>query len=191
MSENIEDYIEINEKIYLLEEKVESLKSKLKYLSDLIRFHKLDDIPLKYKKFNPNNGEYAFFETQDTITTHEISSFGRCHHLLKDKLEFPKDPLEFTKAKERMIERARLYRENQSKQESLEKALDWHFQQGEWNESKPPIHLERILVLAEYEYDESTIQIAHWDFESWCNEEGINLKFSKWMILPKIPKQET
>lgn len=57
--------MEIDEEIniYDLSERIEELENNLLNLQHIIKFHGLDIIDRKYRKFNPKKGEYPFFTT--------------------------------------------------------------------------------------------------------------------------------
>lgn len=91
--------------LFQAQEKIESLETKVSYLTNLIKFHGLDNIPMKYRKFNPSPNEFPYFRENKFKENHlkcgSLSGyFETSAHF--SELDFPEDPEEFKKAKERM-----------------------------------------------------------------------------------------
>lgn len=89
------------EKLDLIES-IEILQSKIKRLENLLRFHKLDLVPSKYKKAFPHDDESPYFEAPGFKEfTPKVKTLGVfCDKW--DEVELPKDPKELEMAKERM-----------------------------------------------------------------------------------------
>lgn len=112
-----------------LEEKIDDLEEKLQKIFWFIEFH-LGEVPQKYRKFNPNRGEYPYFKTKE--------KFGKGKNLPElnkvSKLEMPKTPEEYKEALARMKEYAK---EKDKITEKYYALLEYSKALGDWkNESE-------------------------------------------------------
>lgn len=90
-------------------ERIESLEEKNHELELIVEFHKLK-IPLKYRGSGLLGGDKSLFRTMNKFKTsfpaiENISSKGTGG--FPEEIPMPKDPKEYTKAKERMLEYAK------------------------------------------------------------------------------------
>lgn len=85
-----------------IEIRLDSIENQLKKIFWFIEFH-LGEIPQKYKKIFPKEGEYPYFRKKPNYPSVHA---GRCGNTIIpcEELEMPKDPQEYKKAKERIHE---------------------------------------------------------------------------------------
>lgn len=89
-------------------EKIEELEYQVKKLYRIIKLHKLDEIPIKYRKAFPKDDEEELF-TIDKFKSKNIPNSLKVFELVYrnvecSEIELPKDPKEYNEAKERMKE---------------------------------------------------------------------------------------
>lgn len=82
--------------------RIEELEKKLQEIFWFIEFH-LGEVPIKYRKAFPKDGEYPYIKTEKfKAKIHQIDPTTGRTPLLTD-FEMPKDPSELAKSKERML----------------------------------------------------------------------------------------
>jgi hypothetical protein len=93
------------EDVYALKRRIEDLESEIISIKNLLRFHRLDSVPIKYRKAYPKKGEYPYFESPDfreqTPPFYDLSDFSKSEGF---KIILPHDLKEYQNAKLRMAD---------------------------------------------------------------------------------------
>jgi hypothetical protein len=87
-------------------EKIEGLEKRNDELELIVKFHKLE-IPLKYRRSGLLDGDRSLFKTRENFKSAAFPVVGNLSEGVfeRSELSMPKDPEEYTKAKERMMDR--------------------------------------------------------------------------------------
>ena len=125
-------------KKYEMIEKIEELEYQVKKLSRIIKLHKLDEIPIKYRKAFPKDDEEELFiidkfKSKNIPNSLKVFELGYGFPDLAEEIEFPKDPKVLQTSKERMRRRA----------EKVNKEMT----NGRWNHKEPFNLLDELLKM--------------------------------------------
>lgn len=93
--------------------RIEIIESKIKHYENLLKFHKLFEVPIKYRKAFPKDDEYPFFEEKQfkTFPIREVGRDGLDPPLFTP--DWPKEGSEeYTAAKKRMRAYAKVAKRN-------------------------------------------------------------------------------
>jgi hypothetical protein len=84
-----------------LNDQVQSLRDQILTLSQIVHFHNLNNIPMKYRKIYPKKGEYMFFELDCFNRKPKFSGQIIIYPTLEELHPAEKEP-DYNAAKERM-----------------------------------------------------------------------------------------
>lgn len=119
-----EEEITTTIKVDELNERVELLENQLRSLTHIILFHKLNEIPSKYKKAFPSKGEYPFFTGKqdgcDPYYDYTKSADSYWHTARNIDAHIPSQQ-EMEKCKERMKSYAKTFGDDKEKRDRMSK----------------------------------------------------------------------